>query len=108
MFLNADVIPVLVCHQCTVINPDLIVSQYNMTGKQAQALTESIILCGHPSVFSVLIPALMCHSLGAPVRHLAAVLCRAWVLFTEPLSDVHKNKTGMNYSYLLKCRWYSI
>lgn len=69
-----------------------------MTGKQALALIESIILCGLPSVFSVLIPALMCHSLGALVRHLGLFLCRAWGLFSEPVSDAHKNKTGMNYS----------
>lgn len=73
-----------------------------MTGKQAQALIESVILCGHSSVFSVLIPALMCHSLPALVRHLGLVLCRAWVLFSEPVSDAYKNKTGMNCSSSLK------
>lgn len=69
-----------------------------MTGKQAQALIESIILCGHSSVFSVLIPALTCRSLRALVRHLGLVLCRTWVLFSEPMSDAYKNKTGMSYS----------
>lgn len=69
-----------------------------MRGKQAQALIESIIVCGHPSVFAVLIPAGMCRSLGAPVTRLGLALCRAWVLFSEPLSDAHRNKTGMNFS----------
>lgn len=69
-----------------------------MTGKQAQALTESIILCGHPSVLSVLIPALTCHPLCAPLRHLALLLSKPWVLFSEPLSDAYKTKTGISYS----------
>lgn len=89
MLLNAGVSPVLVwwliliCHFPT--------QQDRKAGAGLNWVHNSVwaffcVLSAHPSTDV------------SPVWHLGSILCRAWVLFSEPVSDACRNKTGMSCS----------